>query len=79
MLTISAFDFAIISDDTFTGAYIEKGKILEKIGKLNSAIENYHIAAKINDPSAYVYHRICILFKKLTSLSLSPVVPYLRI
>ena len=30
---ISAFDFAIISDDTFTGAYIEKGKILEKIGE----------------------------------------------
>ena len=30
---ISAFDFAIISDDTFSGAYIEKGKLLEQIGR----------------------------------------------
>ena len=26
---LRAFDFAIISDDTFTGAYFEKGKVLE--------------------------------------------------
>ena len=29
---LSAFDFAIISDDCFTGAYIEKGKLLRKNG-----------------------------------------------
>ncbi len=68
---ISAFDFAIISDDSFTGAYIEKGKILEKIGKLNSAIENYYIATEINDPSAYVYHRIASCHKALGNKDLS--------
>ena len=68
---ISAFDFAIISDDSFTGAYIEKGKILETIGKLNSAIENYHIANEINDPSAFVYHRIASCHKALGNKDLS--------
>ncbi|MBL30543.1 MAG: hypothetical protein CMC81_04840 [Flavobacteriaceae bacterium] len=68
---ISAFDFAIISDDSFTGAYIEKGKILEKIGNLNTAIENYHIATEINDPSAYVYHRIACCHKILGNKDLS--------
>ncbi len=62
---ISAFEFAIISDDKFTGAYIEIAKILEKIGKINMAIENYHIALKINDPCAFVYYRIARCFKKL--------------
>ncbi len=28
---LSAFDFAIISDDSFSGAYIEKGVLLESI------------------------------------------------
>ena len=55
---LSAFDFAIISEDTFTGAYIEKGKLLEKIGRLNEAISNYQIALKTNDPSAFLWHRI---------------------
>jgi len=39
----TAFDFAIISDDTFIGAYIEKGKVLEKLKKYKEAIENYKI------------------------------------
>ncbi|MBL6668728.1 MAG: tetratricopeptide repeat protein [Flavobacteriaceae bacterium] len=55
---LSAFDFAIISDDTFTGAYIEKGKLLEKTGRLNEAISNYQIALNTNDPSAFLWHRI---------------------
>ncbi|MDB9721169.1 hypothetical protein OAA67_04750, partial [Winogradskyella sp.] len=39
----AAFDFAIISDDTFVGAYIEKGKVLEKLKAYEEAIENYKI------------------------------------
>ena len=38
---LSAFEFAIISDDTFTGAYIEKAKLLEMLGRLNEARLNY--------------------------------------
>jgi len=55
---LSAFDFALISDDTFTGAYIEKGKLLEEMGRINEAIENYEIALNTNDPSAFVYQCI---------------------
>jgi tetratricopeptide (TPR) repeat protein len=55
---LSAFEFAIISDDSFTGAYIEKGKLLEKMGQINEAIENYEISLQLNDPNAYVNHRI---------------------
>ena len=55
---LSAFDFAIFSDDKFTGAYIEKGKLLEKMGRINEAIDNYGIALKTNDPSAFVFQSI---------------------
>ena len=41
------------------------------IGKLNSAIENYHIANEINDPSAFVYHRIASCHKALGNKDLS--------
>jgi len=67
---LSAFDFAIISDDTFTGAYIEKGKLLEKIGRLNEAINNYQIALKTNDPSAFLWHRIGSCHLKLANETL---------
>ncbi len=55
---LSAFDFAIISEDQFTGAYIEKGKVLEKMGRFNEAIENFQISIQIDDPSSYAYLRI---------------------
>lgn len=62
---ISAFDFAIISDDTFSGAYIEKGKLLEQIGRLNEAIENYEIAMQLTESNSYTHHRIGMCHQKL--------------
>lgn len=62
---ISAFDFALISDDTFTGAYVEKGKLLEKEGRINEAINNYEGAIKTNEPSAFIYQRIGFCHQKL--------------
>jgi len=55
---LTAFDFAIISDDYFVGAYMEKGKVLEKMGRLEEAIENYHITLELDDPTAFAYLRI---------------------
>jgi len=52
---LSAFDFAIISDDTFTGAYIEKGNLLESIGKTNEAIQNYEVAMNTTDPTSFIH------------------------
>ena len=62
---ISAFEFAIISDDTFTGAYIEKGKILERIGRINEAIENYEVALNTTEPSAFIFQSIGRCHEKL--------------
>jgi tetratricopeptide (TPR) repeat protein len=55
---IAAFDFAIISDDTFSGAYIEKAKLLKKSGKINEAITQYEITLGISEPSAFIYYNI---------------------
>ena len=62
---LTAFDFAIISDDTFIGAYFEKGKVLEKLGKFNEAIENYETTIKIEDPTSHAYLRIGKCYERL--------------
>lgn len=67
MLTeaLTSFDFAIISDDTFIGAYFEKGKVLEKLGRYNEAIENYETTISIEDPTSHAYLRIGKCHEKL--------------
>ena len=67
----TAFDFAIISDDLFIGAYFEKGKVLEKMGKYNEAIENYEITLKIDDPTSHAYLRIGKCHEKLGNYDLA--------
>ncbi len=62
---IAAFDFAIISDDTFVGAYIEKAKILEKSKQYIEAIELYTLTLSIEDPTSYAYLRIGKCYEKL--------------
>ena len=52
---LSAFDFAIISNDSFSGAYIEKGVLLESIGRINEAIENYELAMSTSDPTSFIH------------------------
>lgn len=55
---LSSFDFAIYSDDTFIGAYLEKGRTLERLNRFNEAIENYKITLELDDPTSYAYLRI---------------------
>lgn len=62
---LAAIDFAIISDDTFLGAYFEKGKILEKIKRYEEAIECYSITLTIDDPTSFAYLRIGKCYEKL--------------
>lgn len=64
---LAAFDFAIISDDTFIGAYFEKGKVLEKLGKFEEAIENYETTINIEDPTSHAYLRIGRCHEKLNN------------
>ncbi len=68
---LAAFDFAIIADDTFIGAYFEKGKVLEKLGKYNEAIENYETTIKIDDPTSHAYLRIGKCHEKLQNYDLA--------
>ena len=62
---LAAFDFAIISDDSFLGAYFEKGRVLEKLGKFNEAIECYEMTISIDDPTSHAYLRIGKCHEKL--------------
>jgi len=64
---LTAFDFAIISDDSFMGAYFEKGKVLEKMGKFEDAIENYETTLQLEDPTSHAYLRIGRCYEKLGS------------
>ena len=62
---LAAFDFAIISDDTFLGAYFEKGKVLEKLGRYEEAICNYTATTQLEDPTSHAYLRIGKCHEKL--------------
>ena len=55
---ITAFDFAIICDEAFIGAYLELGKALEHLGRYNEAINHYEITLGIDDPTAFALLRI---------------------
>lgn len=61
---LAAFDFAIISDDTFIGAYFEKGKVLEQLGRYQEAIENYLLTLELDDPTSFAYLRIGKCYEK---------------
>lgn len=64
---LAAFDFAIISDDTFVGAYLEKGKVLEKMKNYNEAIENYNMTLALDEPTSFALLRIGNCYEKLHS------------
>jgi tetratricopeptide (TPR) repeat protein len=62
---LAAFDFAIISDDGFVGAYLEKGKVLEKQKQYLEAIENYKITLALDEPTSFALLRIGHCYEKL--------------
>jgi tetratricopeptide (TPR) repeat protein len=68
---LASFDFAIISDDVFIGAYIEKGKVLEKLNRYQEAIENYKITLALEDPTSFALLRIGYCYEKLSQQDLA--------
>lgn len=68
---LASFDFAIISDDTFVGAYLEKGKVLEKQKKYLDAIENYKITLALEEPTSFALLRIGNCHEKLGEFDLA--------
>nr|WP_297783465.1 tetratricopeptide repeat protein [uncultured Allomuricauda sp.] len=68
---LTSFDFAVISDDSFIGAYFEKGKVLEKLGRYNEAIENYESTISMEDPTSYAFLRLGKCHEKLGNYDLA--------
>ncbi len=68
---LASFDFAIIADDGFMGAYFEKGKVLEKLGEYEKAIENYETTIKIEDPTSHAYLRMGKCYERLDNHELA--------
>ena len=68
---VTAFDFAIISDDIFIGAYLEKAKVLEKLNRYEEAIENYKITIAIEDSTAYALIKIGYCYERLNEKELA--------
>jgi tetratricopeptide (TPR) repeat protein len=62
---LDSFDFAIISDDTFVGAYLERGKVLEKLKRFEDAIDSYNITLKLDEPTSFALLRIGFCHEKL--------------
>lgn len=62
---IEACDYAIISDEEFTDAYIMRGHAFFQLGNGESAYENYALAGKYNALSTDVLH----MFMGLSKLS----------
>ncbi len=62
---LTAYDFAIISDDTFVGAYLERAKVFEKLKRYEEAIENYIITLNLDDPTSFALLRIGGCYEKL--------------
>ena len=62
---LTAFDFAIISDDTFIGAYLEKAKVLEHLSRFDEAIEHYNIAMVLEGPNAFTYLKVGSCYQQL--------------
>lgn len=63
--SLEAFDYALLIDDKFIGAYLEKAQVLEEVGRYREAIENYLITTELDDPSAFAFFRIGKNFEKL--------------
>jgi tetratricopeptide (TPR) repeat protein len=68
---LAAFDFAIISDDGFVGAYLEKGKVLEKQKKYRNAIDNYKVTLALDEPTSFALLRIGNCHEKLGEYDLA--------
>ena len=55
---LTCFDYAVLIDESFIGAYLEKAKAYEELGEYEDAIKNYMITLELDDPTAFAYVRV---------------------
>jgi len=68
---VRSFDYAVLIDEFFVGAYLEKAKSLEKLYKYEEAIENYKTTLTLDDATAFVFLRIGECYEKLNKTALA--------
>lgn len=68
---VRAFDYAVLIDEHFVGAYLEKAKSLEELNKFEEAIENYKETLKLDDATSFVFLRIGECYEKLNETNLA--------
>lgn len=66
-----AFDYATLIDDLFIGAYMEKGKALERQEKYDEAIKNYLLTIELDTPTSYALLRIGNCYEKIKNYTLA--------
>lgn len=62
---LTAFDYAVLIDESFVGGYLEKAKTFEQLKRYQEAIDNYLVTIELEDPTAYAYIRIGVCSEKL--------------
>ncbi len=62
---IRCFEYAILIDDEFLGAFMEKAKTHEKLKEYEKAIEDYNQTLELDDPTSYALLRIGKCYEKL--------------
>lgn len=70
-LSVRAFDYAVVIDEFFLGAYMEKAKALEKLHRFEEAIVCYNQTLELEDPTAFAYMRIGKCYEKLQQKGLA--------
>jgi tetratricopeptide (TPR) repeat protein len=62
---LTAFDYAILIDESFIGGYLEKAKTLEELNQYQEAIDHYLVTLDLDDPTAFALVRIGECYEKL--------------
>jgi tetratricopeptide (TPR) repeat protein len=68
---VRAFDYAVLIDEFFVGAYLEKAKSLEQLDQFEEAIKNYKATLKLDDATSFVFLRIGECYEKLNKNTLA--------
>lgn len=68
---LRAFDYATLVDEEFLGAFMEKGKALERLKRYEDAIESYNRTIELDDPTSYALLRIGKCYEKLGKKALA--------
>ena len=61
----TCFQLATYIDEEFVGAYMERGKALERLKNYAEAIESYNRTIELDDPTSYALLRIGKCYEKL--------------